>query len=98
MTYHPLPMGWKDTERRIHAYLFVRGPKTAAELVDALDLYPDAPRYTRLHKTYRHLKRMKKWGYAFRDKDMSSGKIYWHYAYDSEPQIYVNPSYVHKEE
>lgn len=97
MTYHPLPMGWTDIDRQLHAYLHLKGPKTAADLVDELNLYPDSPRNLRLQYTYRRLKKMRKWGFVLKDKDMTTGKIYWHYAYSGEPQLYVNPSYVHKE-
>lgn len=97
MTYQPLPMGWTEIDRQIHSYLFLKGPKTAAELVDTLKLFPDCPRNMRLQYTYRRLKKMGKWGYAIKDKEMATGKIYWHYAYNGQPQIYVNPSYVHKE-
>lgn len=97
MAYQPLPMGWTEIDRQLHAYLHLKGPKTAADLVDELNLYPDSPRNVRLQKTYHHLKKMRKWGYVLKDKDMFTGKIYWHYAYDGQPQIYVNPSYVHKE-
>ena len=97
MTYHPLPLGWTDVDRQIHSYLHLKGPKTAADLVDELNLYPDQPRNMRLQYIYRRLKKMRKWGFVLKDKDMATGKIYWHYAFNGEPQIYVNPSYTHKE-
>lgn len=97
MTYQPLPMGWTDIDRQIHAYLHLKGPKTAAELVDTLNLYPDRPRNMRLQYTYRRLKKMKSWGFVLKDKDMATGEVYWHYAFNGEPQLYVNPSYTHRE-
>ena len=97
MAYQPLPMGWTDIDRRIHAYLHLKGPKTASDLVDELNLYPDSPRNMRLQHTYRRLKRMRSWDFVLKDKDMATGKIYWHYAFNGQPQIYVNPSYEHRE-
>lgn len=97
MTYQPLPMGWKEVDRRIHSYLHLKGPKTAAQLVDELDLFPNVARNFRIQYTYRRLKKMLEWGYTIKDKDMATGEVYWHYAFNGEPQIYVNPSYTHKE-
>lgn len=97
MTYQPLPKGWTERYREIHAYLYHHGPCTTREIVEGLKLNEYFADNSAISQTYRHLKKLTIWGYATAVKDRTERVMLWSYAYNGESEIYVNPSYEHSE-
>lgn len=94
MPYDPLPQGWGDVDRKIHVYLFLRGPHTLPEICEALQLYPEAPRYIALRRAYKHMQKLQKWGYVTFSKREGSRENVWMLHDSPAIDIYTNPSYI----